>query len=342
MASIRKIQSNRFEVQIRRVGWPQVTRQFGTREEALAWASEQEVRIKDGRYRDLSVLRSVTVAMLLRRYRDEVSPTKKGAGVEVVRLNAMLKQPFASATLAVLSPSMLMAWRDQRLAKVAGSTVNREINLLQDVFSVAIKDWGYAFEHPLHDFRRPKNPRGRRRILNWRELRALASELNLDVASRQGSLQSQPASGSRNLWAGRVVALAIRTAMRRSELLALQWSDVDLEERTLHVRDSKNGDERFVPLSTPAVRALSRMKRGAPGERVFPVSADALKKAFERARERANVRDLHFHDLRHHATTMLALRLNQLELAAVTGHKTIAMLARYYHPRGRDLARKLA
>lgn len=51
--------------------------------------------------------------------------------------------------------------------------------------------------------------------------------------------------------------------------------------------------------------------------------------------------DLHFHDLRHEATSRLAEKLEMHELMKVTGHKSTAMLARYYHPRAEDLARKL-
>ncbi len=51
--------------------------------------------------------------------------------------------------------------------------------------------------------------------------------------------------------------------------------------------------------------------------------------------------DLHFHDLRHEATTRLAEKLEMHELMKVTGHKTTRMLARYYHPRAADLAKKL-
>jgi integrase len=76
--------------------------------------------------------------------------------------------------------------------------------------------------------------------------------------------------------------------------------------------------------------------------RVFPITANALKLAFERAVKRAGIEDLHFHDLRHEATSRLAEKLpNVIELAAVTGHKDLRMLKRYYHPRAEDLARKL-
>jgi integrase len=61
-----------------------------------------------------------------------------------------------------------------------------------------------------------------------------------------------------------------------------------------------------------------------------------------RACKRAGIADLHFHDLRHEATSRIAERLdNILELSAVTGHKSVQLLKRYYHPRATDLARKL-
>jgi integrase len=75
---------------------------------------------------------------------------------------------------------------------------------------------------------------------------------------------------------------------------------------------------------------------------VFPVKPQTVAAAFMIAVERANVRDVKFHDLRHTATTALATKLpNVIELAAVTGHKSLHMLKRYYHPRAADLAKKL-
>lgn len=68
----------------------------------------------------------------------------------------------------------------------------------------------------------------------------------------------------------------------------------------------------------------------------------ALRKSFERAANAIGAHDLHFHDLRHTATTRLAKKLpNLIELAAVTGHKDVRMLARYYHPDANELATRL-
>lgn len=94
--------------------------------------------------------------------------------------------------------------------------------------------------------------------------------------------------------------------------------------------------------------------------RVFPITANALHLAWDRALARARadyeeecaakgmeprpslLKDLHFHDLRHKAASRLAEKLpNIIELAAVTGHEDVQMLKWYYHPRAEDLARKL-
>lgn len=147
--------------------------------------------------------------------------------------------------------------------------------------------------------------------------------------------------------------------MRMGELLALDWQHVDLERQTAHLPDTKNGDPRTVPLSKRAVTVLQGLERLETG-RVFPISRMSLRKGFPRALERAQAQyrkdceaagrepspgflaDVHFHDTRHEAASRLANKLsNVLELSAVTGHKDLRMLKRYYHPRAEELAKKL-
>ena len=140
-----------------------------------------------------------------------------------------------------------------------------------------------------------------------------------------------------------LVQLAIETAMRQGKLLALAWDNVDLKAQTARLEDTKNGESRTVPLSSHAVAVLEALPRGSGMDgRVFPISAQAVKLAWKRACKRAGIEGLHFHDLRHEATSRLAEKLpNLIELAAVTGHKDLRMLKRYYHPRATDLAKKL-
>ncbi len=106
------------------------------------------------------------------------------------------------------------------------------------------------------------------------------------------------------------------------------------------LQTTKNGERRVVPLSLRAVATFAGLPRC--GDRVFPMSACAVSAAFERAAERACLVDLHFHDLRHTAITQMADKLpNVIELAAVSGHKSLNMLQRYYHPSPQALALKL-
>ena len=125
-----------------------------------------------------------------------------------------------------------------------------------------------------------------------------------------------------------LITLAIETAMRRGELLALEWGDIDLERRELLVRQSKNGMPRTIPLSTRAPPTLTNMESDCC-EPVFPLSANAVRLAFERVRTRAGLNDVRFHDLRHEAISRLFDRgLTTPQVALLSGHKTCSQLFR--------------
>jgi integrase len=123
----------------------------------------------------------------------------------------------------------------------------------------------------------------------------------------------------------------------------LAWEEIDLVKGTAHLPITKTDVPRTVPLSTLAIATLNGLPRRIDG-RVFGLKAESMSQAFERACEerRANIQDLRFHDLRHEATSRLFERgLNVMEVAAITGHKTLDMLKRYTHLRAEDLAKKL-
>lgn len=138
-----------------------------------------------------------------------------------------------------------------------------------------------------------------------------------------------------------LVMLALETAMRRGELLGLRWENIDLERQTAFLPMTKNGSIRTVPLSKKAVAILANLPR-CSDDRVIQLTDMGMEAAFRKACARAEIVNLHFHDLRHTATSRLAEKLpNVIELAAVTGHQTIQMLKRYYHPKAEALAKKL-
>jgi integrase len=129
--------------------------------------------------------------------------------------------------------------------------------------------------------------------------------------------------------------MALSTGMRRGELLGLRWSEVDLDRGLARLIDTKNGEARAVTL-TPTVRARLKDRKPktglvfhAPGEPDRPLDPRG---AFETACERAGLTDFVWHDLRHTTASYLAMSGATLaEIAAVLGHKTLAMVKRYSH-----------
>jgi len=137
-----------------------------------------------------------------------------------------------------------------------------------------------------------------------------------------------------------LIEFAIETGMRRGELLSLQWSDVHIDQSFCHLPITKNGSIRDVPLSGRAKTLLSDLPRD--NELVFPIHFEALKGLWKRAIKRAGIDDLHFHYLRHEATSRFFEKdLNVMEVATFTGHKDLTMLQRYTHLRASDIATKL-
>lgn len=355
MATIRK-RGAKYQARIQRRGFPALTRTFLIKADAEKWARLTESELERGVFIDRSEIEATTLGDLLQRYSREVSGGHRGHEVERFRLAALQRHKIAQLSLSTLKAKDIANHRDLRLRCVSPATVSRELNLLYAVLNVARRDWGYAIESPVSQVRKPKANNARHRLFMVDEEPRLLAALSDGGRDARGQL----GSGTRNPWVKPLVELALQTAMRRGELLALRWENIDLQARTAHLPMTKNGHSRTVPLSTRAVAILRDLPRNLQGT-VFPITAMALRLAFTRAAQRAQTAyqqecrdggrapdarlfsDLHFHDLRHIATSRLAEKLpNVVELSAVTGHSDLRMLARYYHISPEALARKIA
>lgn len=330
----------KWQARVRRDGYPPMSKTFARRADAEAWARQQEAEMDRGAWRDRSSADSTTLYALLDRYMRDVVPTKRGADVEALRIKTLMRDEVTRYKLAALSPLVLADWRDRRLAAgCVGATVRRELDILSAVLNWARRELMIAVENPVASIRRPPPSKARERRLEGDEEARLMAALEDGPGAREDGKKYR--QGTRNPWIRPIVEMALETAMRRGELLSLMWENTSLQRRTAYLPDTKNGDARTIPLSSRAIAILSDLPRSIDG-RVFPVTANALKLAFERSVRRAGIEDLHFHDLRHEATSRLAEKLpNLIELASVTGHKDVRMLKRYYHPRAEDLAKKL-
>jgi integrase len=316
-----------WRVKVRRTGLPPQTRSFNSKTLAQQWARSVESDIDKGIVVDRRPAARLSLAEVLERYRREVTPTKRGAADESLRLKAMAQRPFARVRMSALTSSHLAVYRDERLKVVSGATVNREFNVLSHAIETARREWDvYLPANPCRLVRRAPEGRPRNRRLQADE------EARLMAACR----------AARNRWLAPFVALAIETGMRRSELLGLQWPNVDLERRIAFLPVTKNGDPRSVPLSTRAIAILRTLAPSSIGPVFGSLTVDALKQSFKRAVRRGELPGLHLHDLRHEATSRFFEKgLNVMEVASVTGHKTLQMLKRYTHLNAVDLAARL-
>lgn len=325
MATIRKKGERQWHVQIRKRGYPAQTKTFSTKSDAERWATIIESEMERGVFVSRTEAENTFVSDVLTRFENEVLPTKRSEQSDKSRIKT-LQEEFGTFRLASLTTSQVANFRDRRLKIVGPQSVIHEINLLNRVLKAASMDWGIALPGGLATagVRKPVKPRGRDRRVSASEIHQI-----LDV--------------TKSVELATIIVLAVETGMRRNELASLTWEHLYLDRQTAHLPKTKTDVPRTVPLSTTAIAALRRLPVKSEG-RVFALQAESMSQAFERACEphRANVVGVRFHDLRHEATSRLFEKgLNVMEVAAITGHKTLEMLKRYTHLRAEDLAKKL-
>jgi len=313
--------TTRWEVQVRLRGHPAATARFERKTDAKKWAAQTEAAIREGRYFPTAEARRHTLADLLDRYIKDVLPAKKNARAQRPHFD-WWRAELGALRLTEVTAARIGEARDKLAATPTNrgprspASVNRYLAALSHAFTVAVKDWQWTETNPVTRVRKPREPRGRVRFL--------------DDAERVRLLEATKAGPA---WLEPVVTLSIATAMRQGEILGLRWADVDLGKKRLVLHDTKNGERRAVHLAGPALDLLKRWskvrKLGEP--LVFP-EVSSFWWHWTTATEAAELADLRFHDLRHTAASYLAMNGATLsEIAAVLGHKTLAMVKRYAH-----------
>jgi integrase len=308
-----------FRVKVRRKGFPSQTKTFHEKKDAEKWMRAAESALDRG---ELSKPAKAnpdglnTLADVLRRYADEISPKKRGGAIEVLTIRRWLREckEFVGLPLAQLDAAKVAAWRDGQMEGRAGSSVARQMNLLLAAVNLARAEWGCGEVSEIK-VKRPASPPHRDRVLK-------PSEEKLLLTNAKGI---KP-----------VIEFALATAMRQGEIAVLEWRDIDFARKIARLHTSKNGLPRDVPLSTRALAALDGLERGKGP--VFGMSAEAMKRSFGRLVRKLEIGDFHFHDLRHTAITHYARAgLNPIQLSVISGHKDIRMLQRYTHLKAEEL-----
>jgi len=323
MASIRP-RNNKWQARVIRKGHPTIAKTFLLRQDAEKWARSIELEIDRSAFVNTSFAQKTLFKEILQKYLSNVTPNMRCSDNQVIRVKKLMKHPIAQTNMSNLSPKLLADYRDERLKIVKSNTVIRELAVISSIINHARREWGLHIENPVAMIKKPTMPQGRERILNDEELHKLYIQLE----------KISP-------WYKPLIEFALETAMRRGELMSLLWENVNFDKSVAFLPLTKNGDSRYVPLSTRAVRILKSLPRDIEG-RVFPLNKDTVSVLFLRATRRANLDDVRFHDLRHMAITKLAsVFSNPLELATISGHKSLSMLKRYTHLKAEDLVKKL-
>jgi len=241
-----------------------------------------------------------------------------------------LESFFGGMYLDEISTLHVERYKAARLGRgVRPSTVNRGLAILRRMLNLA-KEWGFL-EGDLGRIRLlPERDNLKERILSGEEEKALLSECC-------GHLRP-------------IVSTALKTGMRRGEILNLEWRQVDLRNGTIRVERTKSGRTRYVDVNSALAEELSALWK--PG-RVYVFAnpetgkpfAD-VKRAFKGACKRAGIRGLRFHDLRHtFATRLVESGVDLITVKELLGHSTVRITERYTHPsreRKREAVEKLA
>ncbi|MBF0251665.1 MAG: site-specific integrase [Alphaproteobacteria bacterium] len=226
------------------------------------------------------------------------------------RLQRLLDR-FGDLNLSDITHAVIREWMDERLDEVKPASALRDMSTLRAIMNKAFREDLLAHVPP---FPRFKKPQGRCRWLTVEEERRLL-------------MASKPHQRA-------LIAFALDTGGRRGELLKLDWQNVDLERGFVAFLKTKNGEDRSVRLTDRAKRVLEGLDPKEAGP-VFTYRGAAMtdvSTAFQKARKRAGLEDVRFHDLRHtFASRLVQQGVSLYEVMHLTGHKSFSMVQRYAH-----------
>ncbi|MDO8714048.1 MAG: site-specific integrase [Polynucleobacter sp.] len=337
MASITQ-RSGSYRVRIFRKNDKPISKSFSNEPEATQWLKKTQAQLELGLYQE-EVKNQVTLKVGFREAVEKYIPAHsvhKGNHKTEAGILRILSSRWEGKSLSAINKQDIVLLKDDLLAKGrAASTVNHYLNALSQLYQIAMNEWGLKVANPITGIKRMSEPQGRMKRLSIEAETALLAcchELNLAYLAD-------------------IIAVAIETGMRCGEILSMRWEDMDFINRRVLLRDTKNGDSRQVPLSSRVKTILEQLSSRGTGDLVFPYCRWAIRRHYTRvvkqsAKAHKGVQNpftaLRFHDLRHEALSRLSDKgLNVMEIAHISGHRTLAMLRRYTHPCHKTLLGKL-
>jgi len=305
-----------WQVIIRKKGFRTLVKSFRSQTDARKWARHMERNLDVGVTSDFTEASKYMMRDIIKRYlKENRHRAKKGWRVEEYRARLMLSDPIADVNFLYFSTKDIALYRDRRLEEVSKTTFNKDLSFLNVVVDIAMNDWGINIPfNPCKNVRRLREPRPRKRRLVADEYKRLKTACQK----------------SDNPFLLDMFEFSIETAIRQGELLKLKYNDVDWSNRTMNLSDTKNYDDRVVPLSEKAFTILKNQMLRVDGV-FFQMTKDSLKFWWKQAKRRAKVKDLRWHDLRRESCSRLFERgLSLVEVQAISGHRDPRVLLGTY------------
>ena len=319
-----------WRVRIRRRDFPTQSKSFRYKADADRWIRKTEAEMDHGEFFISKRKHSRTFSDAVGRYEANESKALADGERRVLQLKWWVDSLGPVTLLALckdvdLIHDALHTLQTEVVERTKNprspATVKRYLAALSKLFSCAM-DWGWCDSNPVSRIQKPSEPDGRVRYLSEDERVAL---LEATEASDDPYLHS-------------VVLLALCTGGRLGEVTGITWPDVSFDRQTVTFRKTKNRETRTVPVTVNVLERLKEMQkvRRIDCDLVFPrfdgVQPKSIRAGWSHAVEKAGLPDFRFHDLRHTAASYLAMTgATPTELAAILGHKSLAMVARYSH-----------
>jgi integrase len=272
------------------------------------------IRVQEEKARTLGIrpASEITLVSLFERYKRYQKARIRST--TFVRLGGILDTLKANlpAQAKAITKKTVAEYIDKRAESVKPGTVCKEMSVLKHCLKLAV-EWGELNQNPAAGARLPQLPAGKTRYLTPGELKA--------------ALESAPE------WLRAPMAFAACTGVRRGEMLSLRWMDVDLKNRRLYLRETKNGALRILPIPESALTVLRSLPEGKSGDPVFAGVDPAFLSVYtKRVFKRLGILDASFHTLRHTAASwMVQQGVDLYAVGQILGHKTPRMTQRYAH-----------
>ena len=296
-----------------------LTKTFSSKVNAKKWIRDIEAKLDRTNIIVKEVDNFPTLSSLIKRYLSEVSIKKASYQTDKFNFRTFLRLfDYSKEPVNKIRVQMFAKFRDKYLINHKAATYQRLMSSIKHMWHVAQTEWEYPLEDIFSKLQKVKRGNPRNRRLSDREYQLILFGNHTDSEFRK------------------IIELAIQTGLRLSEITRVTKEHI--RENTLLIPKRKNGDTDVeIPLSNKAINLLQNM------ELPIRLKSRGIQIKWQRLMKKYEIKDLHFHDLRHEALSRyLEKGVSIQDVQVLSGHKDIRVLMRVYaNLRAKNISEKL-